>query len=190
MLSSGGEAVVLPHIAGTVFRGSQCDEILLQKRDKAGEPVRGRSELPGGRWRAGELPDVALAREVAEETGVQLLAVSGSIEHLSLEPHVSSGIGRPVAVVSGSEGAYPALHVLFECRGPESRDRRSQRRPSRPGGPSSGRLAAWRRVQRISCGVRGRCWRVLRSLTSLQSVRRRKSAMCSATRSPASSWRK
>ncbi len=114
---SGGEGVVVPIIAGIVFRGSRRDEILLQRRDKAGEPVRGRLELPGGRWRAGELPDVALAREVAEETGVQLLAVSASIEHLSLEPNVAFGIGRPVAVVNGTEGAYPALHVLFECRG-------------------------------------------------------------------------
>ena len=45
--------------------------ILLQRRDKPGEVVRGRWEVPGGRWRAGERPDVAVAREVEEETGVR-----------------------------------------------------------------------------------------------------------------------
>lgn len=114
---SGGEGVVVPNVAGLVFKESRRDEILAQRRDKPGEVVRGRLELPGGRWRAGELPDVALAREVEEETGVRLLAVSGALEHLKLEPHVGFGIARPVAVVSGTEGAYPALHVLFECRG-------------------------------------------------------------------------
>jgi 8-oxo-dGTP pyrophosphatase MutT (NUDIX family) len=114
---SGGESVVVPNIAGIVFRGSRREEVLLQRRDKPGEVVRGRLELPGGRWRAGELPDVALAREVEEETGIRLHAVSGAIEHVSFEPHVAFGIARPVAVVSGAEGAYPALHVLFECRG-------------------------------------------------------------------------
>jgi 8-oxo-dGTP pyrophosphatase MutT (NUDIX family) len=114
---SSGEPVVVPNIAGVVFRGSRRDEILLQRRDKPGEVVRGRLELPGGRWRAGELPDVALAREVAEETGVDLLAVSAAVEHRRFEPHVAFGIARPVAVVSGAEGSYPAIHVLFECRG-------------------------------------------------------------------------
>lgn len=114
---SGTEAVVVPNVAGIVFRGSERDELLLQRRDKEGEVVRGLLELPGGRWRAGELPDVALAREVEEETGVRLLAVSGAIEHRTLERHVVFGIARPVAVVNGVEGAYPALHVLFECRG-------------------------------------------------------------------------
>jgi 8-oxo-dGTP pyrophosphatase MutT (NUDIX family) len=115
--TSGGEGVVVPNVAGAVFRESRRDLLLLQRRDKPDEVVRGKLELPGGRWRAGEFPDVALAREVEEETGVKLLAVSGSIEHRSLEPHVAFGIARPVAVVNGAEGAYPALHVLFECRG-------------------------------------------------------------------------
>ena len=115
--TSGGEAVVVPNVAGAVLHESSNDELLLQRRDKPGEAVRGRLELPGGRWRAGELPDVALAREVEEETGVRLLAVSGAVQHWSLEPHVAFGIARPVAVVNGTEGAYPALHVLFECRG-------------------------------------------------------------------------
>lgn len=114
---SGDDQVVVPNVAGVVFRGSARDELLLQRRDKPGEVVRGRLELPGGRWRAGEYPDAALAREVEEETGVRLLAVSGAVEHRNLERHVSFGIARPVAVVNGVDGAYPALHVLFECRG-------------------------------------------------------------------------
>ena len=115
--TSGGEPVMVPNVVGIVFKEAARDEILLQRRDKEGEVVRGRLELPGGRWRAGELPDAALAREVLEETGVELLAVSGAIEHLTVEPNVSFGIARPVAVVSGADGAYPAAVVLFECRG-------------------------------------------------------------------------
>lgn len=115
--ASDGEAIVVPNVAGIVFREARRDEVLVQRRDKLGEVVRGRLELPGGRWRAGEPPDVALAREVAEETGVELLAVSSGIERLTIEPNVGFGIARPVAVVNGIEGAYPALHVLFECRG-------------------------------------------------------------------------
>ncbi len=114
---SGGEAVMVPNVAGIVFKESARNELLLARRDKPGEVVRGRLELPGGRWRAGELPDAALAREVLEETGVTLLAVSGSIEHRTLEPHVSFGISRPLAIVSGAEGAFPAVVALFECRG-------------------------------------------------------------------------
>jgi 8-oxo-dGTP pyrophosphatase MutT (NUDIX family) len=114
---SGGEAVVVPNVAGIVFKGDHRDEILLQRRDKPGEVVRGLLELPGGRWRAGEPPDAALAREVEEETGVTLLAVSAAVERVRLEEHVGFGIARPVAVVNGLDGAYPALHVLFECRG-------------------------------------------------------------------------
>jgi 8-oxo-dGTP pyrophosphatase MutT (NUDIX family) len=112
--SSDGEAVMVPNVVGVVFRESARDEMLLQRRDKPGEVVQGRLELPGGRWRAGELPDAALAREVREETGVTLLAVSGSVEHVTFEPNVSFGVARPVAVVSGADGAYPAAGVLFE----------------------------------------------------------------------------
>ncbi len=114
---SGGEAVVVPNVAAIVFRGTGRDEVLMQRRDKEGEVVRGRLELPGGRWRAGELPDAAVAREVREETGIELLAVSGALERRHFEEHISFSIARPVAVVTGADGAYPSLHVLFECRG-------------------------------------------------------------------------
>jgi 8-oxo-dGTP pyrophosphatase MutT (NUDIX family) len=114
---SGGEAVVVPNIAGLVYRGDGYEQILLQRRDKPGEAVRGRLELPGGRWRAGEAPDAALAREVHEEAGVELTAVGGAIIRPRLEEHVSFSIARPLAVINGMDGAYPALHVLFECHG-------------------------------------------------------------------------
>ncbi len=115
--TSENEPVMVPNVVAIVFKESSRNEMLLQRRDKPGEVVRGRLELPGGRWRAGELPDVAIAREVQEETGVTLLAVSGAVEHRTIEPHVSFGVARPVAVVSGADGAYPALAVLFECHG-------------------------------------------------------------------------
>ena len=114
---SGGEAVVVPNVAGIVYRGDERAEMLLQRRDKPFEAVRGRLEIPGGRWRAGEAPDAALAREVLEEAGVMLTSVGGAIVRIRLEPQVAFSVARPLAVVNGMEGAYPALHVLFECHG-------------------------------------------------------------------------
>ena len=115
--SMSGEPIVVPNVAALVFRGADRDTILLQRRDKPGEVVRGKWELPGGRWRAGEPPDAAVAREVLEETGIALLAVSAGTEYLEAAPHVAFAVARPAAVVNGLEGAYPSLHVLFECRG-------------------------------------------------------------------------
>ena len=129
---SGGEAVVVPNVAAIVYRGDHRDEMLLQRRDKPREAVRGLLEIPGGRWRAGEAPDAALAREVSEETGIELTSVGGAITRRRLAEHVSFSIARPLGVVNGMDGAYPALHVLFECQG-EGTPRPQEGETSDPG---------------------------------------------------------
>lgn len=114
---SDGEAVMVPNVNAVVYDGPAREHVLLQRRDKPGELVRGRLELPGGRWRAGELPDAAIVREVAEETGVRITAVAAAGEVERHAPHVATAIVRPVAVVAGVEGCYPSLHVVLECYG-------------------------------------------------------------------------
>ena len=112
----GGEALVVPNVAAVVLSTSR-DEILLQRRDKPGEPVRGKLEIPGGRWRAGEAPEVAVSREVTEETGVELVQPVAGVSRLTLGENRACGAVTPVAVVNGLDGVYPSLHVLFECVG-------------------------------------------------------------------------
>jgi ADP-ribose pyrophosphatase YjhB (NUDIX family) len=109
----GGEGLVVPNVAALV-RNRAGDAIVLQRRDKPGEPVRGKLEIPGGRWRAGEPPEDAVAREVAEETGLSLLELPG-VDRLQLGENRACGVARPVAVINGVDGTYPSLHVLFEC---------------------------------------------------------------------------
>lgn len=112
----GGEALVVPNVAAVVLSSSR-DEMLLQRRDKVGEPVRGKLEIPGGRWGAGEAPDVAVSREIREETGVELVEAVGGVSRLEIAENRACGIAHPVAVVNGVDGVYPSLHVLFECIG-------------------------------------------------------------------------
>ncbi len=112
----GGEALVVPNVAAIVLNEGR-DAVLLQRRDKVGEPVRGRLELPGGRWGAGEPPEIAVAREVREETGIELLETVAGTGRIDIARHRSCGYVRPVAVVNGLEGVYPSLHVVFECVG-------------------------------------------------------------------------
>ena len=113
----GAETVVVPNVNGLVYRDTTHREVLLQRRDKPGEAVRGLWELPGGRWRAGESATAALAREIEEETGIVVTAVEAAGELLSYEEHGAFEITRPIAVVAGVEGSYPSVHVLFPCVG-------------------------------------------------------------------------
>jgi len=113
--ASGGEAVVVPNVAAAVFNAADPDSIVLQRRDKPGEAVFGRLEIPGGRWRAGETPEEAVIREVAEETGLDVVAIDSEIAHVRPEGPIDISVVRPVAVVVGAGGAYPALQILFRC---------------------------------------------------------------------------
>lgn len=112
---SGGDPVVVPNIAAIVVRAPDADAILLQRRDKPGEPVRGLLEIPMGRWRAGEDPRSALVREVAEETGLEV--VGADVGERRFEAHAGRPFiaSRPVVVTTGVEGAYPALNVAYRC---------------------------------------------------------------------------
>ena len=111
-----GEAIVVPNVGAIVLsEDRRC--LLLQRRDKPGEPVRGRLEIPGGRWGAGEPPEVAVAREVTEETGLELVGEIEGTGRLDISLNRACGLANPIAVVNGLEGVYPSLHVVFECVG-------------------------------------------------------------------------
>jgi len=109
----GGEALVVPNVAALVLQEG-TGELLLQRRDKA-EAVRGRLEIPTGRWRAGETPWEALSREVAEETGLTVRSMAGEGRRLESHPGWPVYALEPAAVALGAAGAYPALLVAFTC---------------------------------------------------------------------------
>ena len=109
-----GEAIVVPNVAAVVYSEDRA-RLVLQRRDKPGEAVRGRLEVPGGRWRAGESPEVAVRREVFEETGLTVVEMLTGSTDYSFKAGVSVQASRPSAVVAGLAGAYPALLLAFEC---------------------------------------------------------------------------
>jgi 8-oxo-dGTP pyrophosphatase MutT (NUDIX family) len=111
----GGEALVVPNVAALVHPAGDPGRILLQRRDRPGEAVRGRWEIPMGRWRAGESPEVAVAREVLEETGLEVRDVDAAAVRHEAAPGRPFLVVQPAAVTVGVEGAYPALHLVFRC---------------------------------------------------------------------------
>ena len=110
----GDESLVVPVVAALVFADDARDRILLQRRDKR-DAVRGRWEIPMGRWRAGETPGEALAREVEEETGLRVVRVDAPAVRHEAAPGRPFLALHPIAVTLGVEGAYPALHLCFSC---------------------------------------------------------------------------
>lgn len=113
--SMGGEALVVPNVAGLVRRAD--GSILLQRRDKPGEDVRGRFEIPVGKWRAGETAFGAVVREVREETGLDVTVVGPPGRRGEAHPGRPFEEVQPLATVVGVGGAYPALVLVFACEG-------------------------------------------------------------------------
>jgi ADP-ribose pyrophosphatase YjhB (NUDIX family) len=112
---SGAENVMIPVVRIVVRRsGYPAAEapILLQRRDEPGEPVRGMLEIPGGRWRSGESPAACAMREVAEEAGVVVSVVDGVVVDSS-DRDGALAIARPLVVVSGIDGRFPATHLIL-----------------------------------------------------------------------------
>lgn len=111
----GDQKLVVPNAHALVFEMPDRGRVLLQKRDKPGEDVRGRWELPGGKWQPGERLEDVIRREVAEETGLE-------VEWIDVDESSHEAFpGRPFSAVSGAlvtvghGGAYPALLVCAPC---------------------------------------------------------------------------
>lgn len=114
--SMAGEGLVVPNVAAVVYSEDRS-QLLLQRRDKPGEIVKGRLEVPGGRWAAGESAEEAIRREVFEEAGVTVAELLTGSRRYDFPAGLAVEASSPVAVVAGLTGAYPALLVAFECIG-------------------------------------------------------------------------
>lgn len=112
---SGPDNVMTPVIRAVVTDRSRAN-ILLQRRDVPNEPVRGLLEIPGGRWIAAEPPEVAITREVRDETGITLLHIEGVTED-RIDDRRSMATIRPLVVIAGTHGAYPATHTVLVAVG-------------------------------------------------------------------------
>ncbi len=111
-----GEVLSIPVAAAVVYRDEARTAILLQRRDRPGEVVRGRVELPGGRWRAGETPADVVRREVLEETGVRVRLLDPTAATIT-EGRWSYVAIEPLLAVVATADALPTLHVIFEAIG-------------------------------------------------------------------------
>lgn len=81
-----------PAIAVSVILLNPAQEVLLIRR--ARDPGKGRLALPGGFVDAGETAETALAREVREEVGLELLGIDYLTSYPNIYPY--KGINYPV----------------------------------------------------------------------------------------------
>ena len=100
------------------------DRLLLIRRGHG--PAAGEWSVPGGRVEAGETLAEAVVREVAEETGVEVVCeqMLGWVERISPDHHfvildfraqlLGTGEGDPVAGDDADEAAWIPLHEVAE----------------------------------------------------------------------------
>ena len=109
------EVLVIPNIYGLISSDSASGQkILLQERWKPeSDPANsGKLELPGGKWRAWESSADCLRREVAEETGLNVIFDQSHASEMTQGEDVVEVI-VPVTVVQMTKGPYPSMIVLL-----------------------------------------------------------------------------
>lgn len=84
------------HVAVGVLRRADGDVLLSQR--KAGTHLAGYWEFPGGKLEPGETPQGALARELREELGIEILAAQPLIRHRHHYPASADHPARQVVL--------------------------------------------------------------------------------------------
>jgi 8-oxo-dGTP diphosphatase len=97
MAATAAELPIVPVVCVALIAGD--GKILLQQRP-AGKPMAGLWEFPGGKIAAGEGPETALCRELAEELGIH-----AAPENLS-----------PLGFASHRYDSFHILLLLYSCR--------------------------------------------------------------------------
>jgi ADP-ribose pyrophosphatase YjhB (NUDIX family) len=112
------ERLVIPNVYGVVYReGGVEPAVLLQTRWKPeSDPVNsGLLELPGGKWRSWERAEAALRREVAEESGIEIVVRATS--HPLTQNQQEIARWEQVQVVQMVKGPYPSMLVVLRASG-------------------------------------------------------------------------
>lgn len=111
-----GREKIFAGVGAVVFRG---DEVLLVRRGK--EPFKGQWSIPGGGLEYGEALRAAVAREVREETGVEIeilglldvfegLPAETGASHMLMIDYVAEWVsGEPVAGDDAAEAEFVSL---------------------------------------------------------------------------------
>lgn len=82
VMGKDGDGHILTVVAAALT--DSAGQVLLQRRP-AGKAMAGLWEFPGGKLEAGETPEVALARELAEELGI--VVAPGDLVPLTFASH-------------------------------------------------------------------------------------------------------
>lgn len=97
--------------------GEGAEEIVIQIRNKPGEPKRW--ELPGGRIEKFESLTQALRREVKEETGLTVVEIEGEstrVDTVGIDPAFEVECIRPFAAYQTLQGSIDSVGVYFRCK--------------------------------------------------------------------------
>ena len=106
--------MIYVNVRAIVIRGTYPDiEVLIQRRNKVNEPDY--YELPGGRIEKYESIFKALRREVAEETGLEIINIMSSDRQVFANKSVVVESLNPYAVYQTIDGYIDSFGVHFIC---------------------------------------------------------------------------
>jgi len=113
------EQFSIPGVGGIIVKEYEGERfILLQTRVKPHAPCEdGLFEIPAGKIRAFENIFEALKREISEETGLEVIEISGESKSTIYEANNYRVVNfMPFSCAQNISGEYPIMVFVFICR--------------------------------------------------------------------------